>query len=209
MARYSAQASLYANPTGEEGHRVIPIRESDPPEFVCCDPGQAADTMNKIGTSLHEWAEGFRLGHDVVRDRGTEVARAITERQAQIGPTFAEVMRLAGQSDMFEWADSIPGERIQDEVVVDMAALGYPPCTEDTDPPASAVDAIVPAVVDVLNAITRRLEQLRDGGHPARPDGVTGGEQAAWRAGLNRAIALTASSALIAAGVGQTRRDGA
>jgi hypothetical protein len=82
-----------------------------------------------------------------------------------------------------------------------------PPCLADAEP--LAVDAIVPAVVDVLNAITRRLEQLRDGGHPARADGVTEGEQAAWRAGLNRAIALTASSALIAAGVGQARRDGA
>lgn len=82
-----------------------------------------------------------------------------------------------------------------------------PPCAEDAEP--LAVDAVMPAVVDVLNAITARLEQLRDGGHPERADGVTEGEQAAWRAGLNRAIALTSSSALIASGVGQVRRDGA
>jgi hypothetical protein len=103
-----------------------------------------------IGTALHQWAEGFRFGHDVVSD---------------------------------------------------------PPCLDDAEP--LAVDAIRPAVVDVLNAITARLEQLRDGGHPARRDGVTEGEQAAWRAGLNRAIGITSSSALIAAGVGQARRGGA
>lgn len=89
----------------------------------------------------------------------------------------------------------------------ELAEAGLPPCSIDPDPwrpapaaPAAAIDRVMPAMVDVLRAITRELEALRDDGPPDRPDGVTNGERDAWRSALQQAVFITSGASLVASG---------
>lgn len=126
-------------------------------------------------------------------------------------PNYLEQANSTAGTALHEWAEqAYAGERVQDGIVMsrtELAQEGLPPCSIDPDPwrpepaaPAAAIDRVMPAMVDVLRAITRELETLRDDGPPDRADGVTNGERDAWRAALQQAVFITSGASLVASG---------
>ncbi|HTF48800.1 MAG TPA: hypothetical protein VK735_15250 [Pseudonocardia sp.] len=91
-----------------------------------------------------------------------------------------------------------------DQNWVDQLLSDHPP-TAPRKFGSATVSAAVDELAEALFLITMELERVRDAG----PKGAhTAHETAAYRAGVNQAIALVAQTGLLAAGVGTTNRGG-
>jgi hypothetical protein len=186
---HTIQAGLYAD------HKITP-------EWL----GELLDGRVSLppGEYTVQATTGSTRGPEVHTSRRADPWPEIREPAAEIGTNLHEYTEQAFQPRRPPTAAEVAAEvhgRLTHRP--DTAA---PPCEADPDEPVRPAGPVPNhPVVDLLASIAAQLERIREQGLATEAP-QTLGEVEAYRAGLNRAIALVAGSALLAGGIGAPRR---